>query len=71
MCNNLKLFLVFEIDFAGKRRTYLVEWLNSLLPTLGLPKNASDEDLRSCLIDGTILCRILNRLKPGFVDEVD
>ncbi|XP_021810864.1 kinesin-like protein KIN-14K isoform X2 [Prunus avium] len=53
----------------GKRRAYLVEWLNSLLPTLGLPKNASDEDLRSCLIDGTILCRILNRLKPGFVDE--
>ncbi|CAL2262264.1 unnamed protein product [Prunus armeniaca] len=56
-------------ETEGKRRTYLVEWLNSLLPTLGLPKTASDENLRSCLIDGTILCRILNRLKPGFVDE--
>lgn len=48
-----------------------MEWLNSLLPDLGLPVSASDEDLRSCLIDGTILCQILNRLRPGSVDEVD
>ncbi|KAK9926284.1 hypothetical protein M0R45_023524 [Rubus argutus] len=56
-------------ETEGKRRAYLVEWLNSLLPDLGLPVTASDEDLRSCLIDGTILCRILNRLRPGSVDE--
>lgn len=65
------LLMFFVINFAGKRRAYLVEWLNSLLPDLGLPVTASDEDLRSCLIDGTILCRILNRLRPGSVDEVD
>ncbi|KAM0982952.1 hypothetical protein ACFX2J_015678 [Malus domestica] len=56
-------------ETEGKRRAYLVEWLNSLVPNLGLPTAASDEDLRSCLIDGTVLCWILNRLRPGLVDE--
>ncbi|XP_050150697.1 kinesin-like protein KIN-14P isoform X1 [Malus sylvestris] len=56
-------------ETEGKRRAYLVEWLNSLVPNLGLPKNASYEDLRSCLIDGTVLCRMLNRLTPGLVDK--
>ncbi|KAB2609524.1 kinesin-4-like [Pyrus ussuriensis x Pyrus communis] len=56
-------------ETEGKRRAYLVEWLNSLVPNLGLPTTAPDEDLRSCLIDGTVLCWILNRLRPGLVDE--
>ncbi|KAB2634535.1 kinesin-4-like [Pyrus ussuriensis x Pyrus communis] len=56
-------------ETEGKRRACLVEWLNSLVPNLGLPTNASYEDLRSCLIDGTVLCRMLNRLRPGLVNE--
>ncbi|CAN6714314.1 unnamed protein product [Malus baccata var. baccata] len=56
-------------EIEGKRRAYLVEWLNSLVPNLGLPTNASYEDLRSCLIDGTVLCQMLNRLRPGLVDK--
>ncbi|XP_018500821.2 kinesin-like protein KIN-14P [Pyrus x bretschneideri] len=56
-------------ETEGKQRAYLVEWLNSLVPNLGLPTNASYEDLRSCLIDGTVLCRMLNRLRPGLVNE--
>nr|XP_011465397.1 PREDICTED: kinesin-4 isoform X3 [Fragaria vesca subsp. vesca] len=58
-------------EIEGKRLAYLVEWLNSLLPDLDLPATASDEDLRSFLIDGTILCRILNRLRPCSVEEVN
>jgi len=48
----------------------LLEWLNNTLPDLSLPLNASDEVLRMCLNDGTVLCRILNRLRPGSVKEV-
>ncbi|KAM5571151.1 kinesin-like protein KIN-14P [Rosa sericea] len=58
-------------ETEGKRLAFLVEWLNSILPDLGLPETASDEDLRSVLIDGTILCRLLNRLRPCSVDEVN
>ncbi|XP_040999315.1 kinesin-like protein KIN-14K isoform X4 [Juglans microcarpa x Juglans regia] len=53
----------------AKKRAILVEWLNNTLPGLSLPLNASDEELRMCLIDGTILCRILNRLRIGSVSE--
>lgn len=48
----------------------MVEWLNSMLPNLDLPANASTEELRDYLIDGTVLCRFLNRLRPGSVNEV-
>lgn len=54
----------------GKQRRIVVEWLNSTVPNLKLPTNASDEDLRACLTGGPILCRLLNKLKPGSVNEV-
>ncbi|KAM4114584.1 hypothetical protein ACJW30_04G079700 [Castanea mollissima] len=54
----------------AKQRAILLEWLNNTLPDVNLPLNASDEDLRMCLIDGTILCRILNMLRIGSVNEV-
>ncbi|CAI9754124.1 unnamed protein product [Fraxinus pennsylvanica] len=61
---------VFEPSSSNaKQRSTLVEWLNSVLPDLSLPINASDEELRGFLIDGTVLCRILNKLKPGSVTE--
>ncbi|RVX09226.1 Kinesin-like protein KIN-14K [Vitis vinifera] len=50
------------------QRTQLVEWLNGILPYLSLPLEASEEDLRACLIDGTVLCGILNRLSPGSIE---
>ncbi|CAK9147721.1 unnamed protein product [Ilex paraguariensis] len=55
----------------AKQREALVEWLNSLLPNLSLSINVSDEKLRTLLIDGTVLCQILNRLRPGSVTECD
>lgn len=48
----------------------MAEWLNSMLPNLNLPVKASVEELRACLIDGAVLCRFLNRLRPGSVSEV-
>ncbi|OIT02836.1 kinesin kp1 [Nicotiana attenuata] len=54
----------------AKQRATLVEWINSLLPHLSLPINASDEELRTYLVDGTILCQLLNKLKPGSIPEI-
>ncbi|XP_059287546.1 kinesin-like protein KIN-14M [Lycium ferocissimum] len=53
----------------AKQRAKLVEWLNSVLPHLSLPINASDEDLQAFLVDGSVLCQLLNKLKPGSVPE--
>ncbi|KAF8369926.1 hypothetical protein HHK36_032045 [Tetracentron sinense] len=57
------------INTEAKQRADLVQWINGMLPYLSLPLEASEEELRACLIDGTVLCSILNRLNPGFVDE--
>lgn len=60
----------FFFPFPAKQRALLIEWLNSIFPNLNFPIKASDEELRACLIDGTVLCQILKRLKPASVDEV-
>ncbi|GAB4834416.1 hypothetical protein Ancab_032672 [Ancistrocladus abbreviatus] len=46
----------------------IAEWFNIILPNLNLPLEASEDDMRVMLLDGTILCRILNRLSPGMVE---
>ncbi|KAK5819640.1 kinesin-like protein KIN-14K [Gossypium arboreum] len=53
----------------AKQREIVIQWLNTILPDLRLPTEASDEELRACLIDGTVLCRILNRLSPSSPNE--
>ncbi|GAA0153082.1 microtubule binding motor protein [Lithospermum erythrorhizon] len=53
----------------AKHRTSMIEWMNSVLPSLCLPVNASDEELRVFLVDGFVLCQLLNKLKPGSVPE--
>lgn len=52
---------------AAKKRLDVVVWLNSLFPDLDLSREASEEELRARLFDGTVLCRILNRLNPGLL----
>ncbi|XP_011022686.1 PREDICTED: kinesin-4-like isoform X2 [Populus euphratica] len=46
----------------------VIEWLNRSLPHLNLPSDASEEKLRAYLIDGTVLCNILDKLCPGLVE---
>lgn len=55
---------------GNQMRIQLVKWLNGMLPYLSLPLEASEEDLRACLFDGTVLCGILNRLNPGSIEMV-
>ncbi|XVF52904.1 hypothetical protein PTKIN_Ptkin05aG0055800 [Pterospermum kingtungense] len=58
----------FEGLISGDWLSSLVEWLNVILPDLRLPLDATEEELRGCLIDGTIFCTILNKLHPGSVE---
>ncbi|KAG5536203.1 hypothetical protein RHGRI_023854 [Rhododendron griersonianum] len=53
----------------AKLRATVVDWLNNILPNSSLPTNASDKELRAYLSDGTVLCQILNKLRPGSVIE--
>ncbi|XP_052483594.1 kinesin-like protein KIN-14J isoform X3 [Gossypium raimondii] len=46
----------------------LVDWLNAIFPDLRLPLDMTEDELRGCLIDGTIFCTILNKLHPGSVE---
>ncbi|WCJ26284.1 Kinesin-like protein KIN-14J [Euphorbia peplus] len=55
-------------DFDDGNLQSLVEWLNHMVPHLNLPLEASEEELRASLIDGTVLCSILHKLNPGSVD---
>ncbi|XP_010418391.1 PREDICTED: kinesin-like protein KIN-14G isoform X3 [Camelina sativa] len=52
-------------DDNKKGHQSLVEWLNETLPYLKLPWEASEDELRVCLRDGTVLCSLLNQLSPG------
>ncbi|XP_068641306.1 kinesin-like protein KIN-14C [Aristolochia californica] len=66
--SHLSMQTTFEVDEA-KCRENLVEWLNGLFPHLKLPLDASDEELRECLIDGSVFFGILYWMNPAFIDE--
>lgn len=53
-------------DIEANKRAVLVDWMNSIVPSLNLPVKASSEELRACLIDGTVLLQLLNKLRPGY-----
>ncbi|KAF1859399.1 hypothetical protein Lal_00009983 [Lupinus albus] len=58
-------------EVEAKNRMLLVQWLNSVLPSLNISINISDGELRACLSNGTVLCQILNKLRPGSVNVVN
>nr|XP_017239833.1 PREDICTED: kinesin-4-like [Daucus carota subsp. sativus] len=53
-----------------KQRSLLIEWINNTLVNVNLPGNASDEDLRAFLVDGSVLCEVLNKYKPGSIEVI-
>ncbi|KAJ6340121.1 hypothetical protein OIU77_007966 [Salix suchowensis] len=53
-------------DIEANQRAVTVEWMNSIVPNLNFPVRASSEELRACLIDGTVLLQLLNKLRPGY-----
>lgn len=61
------LLLCFTFLGSGKRRR-VVEWLNILFPSLNIPLEASDEELRALLFDGTVLCGVEKRQDPSALE---
>ncbi|KAG6501514.1 hypothetical protein ZIOFF_041395 [Zingiber officinale] len=61
--------LYIDAEMA-KRRSDVIEWLNSLFPGLRMPVDASEEELRARLLNGSLLCGILRRLSPGYSNEM-
>nr|XP_018673961.1 PREDICTED: kinesin-4 isoform X1 [Musa acuminata subsp. malaccensis]XP_018673963.1 PREDICTED: kinesin-4 isoform X2 [Musa acuminata subsp. malaccensis] len=58
-----------DADMA-KRRSEVIEWLNSLFPGLDIPVDALEEELRARLLDGALLCGILKRFNPDYSGEI-
>ncbi|KAK8690865.1 hypothetical protein V6N13_074391 [Hibiscus sabdariffa] len=65
---NIEQMESFEGMIRDDWLSSLVDWLNAMLPDLRLPLDTTEEELRGCLIDGTIFCTILNKLHPGSVE---
>lgn len=55
---------------AATRRSDVAAWLNSMFVTLNLPEELSEEDLRACLGNGSILCQVMNILNPGSIPKI-
>ncbi|KAB5531847.1 hypothetical protein DKX38_018517 [Salix brachista] len=55
----------YNKDIEANQRAILVEWMSGIVPDINFPAKASSEQLRACLIDGTVLLQILTRLRPG------
>ncbi|KAJ8768596.1 hypothetical protein K2173_022717 [Erythroxylum novogranatense] len=58
---------MFETVVDANRQS-LVEWLNFMVPHLNLRPGATNQELGTCLMDGTVLCSILNKLHPGLIE---
>ncbi|GJY34828.1 kinesin-like protein KIN-14C [Tanacetum coccineum] len=73
VCKNTQ-WLLYKAIASNNRLAHLAdrnEWLNRTLPNLNLPLNASDEEFRTLLADGTLLCRLMNKLGLGPAIEVE
>lgn len=55
---------------AATRRTDVAAWLNGMFATVNLPDEPSEEDLRACLSNGSILCQVMNKLNPGSIPKI-
>ncbi|KAE9614134.1 putative minus-end-directed kinesin ATPase [Lupinus albus] len=55
--------------FEDSQLASLVNWINAVLPNFNLPLETSEEELRSWLRDGSVLCSILDKLVPGSVER--
>ncbi|CAI0404562.1 unnamed protein product [Linum tenue] len=59
-------------DTEERKLVVLIEWISTILPDLKLQPKASVEELRECLSDGTVLLKILKKVRPGsFTEDVN
>ncbi|XP_024964619.1 kinesin-like protein KIN-14L [Cynara cardunculus var. scolymus] len=55
---------------AASRRIQATEWLESFVGPLGISKEPSEKEFISCLRNGLILCKAINKIQPGSVQKV-
>ncbi|XP_058738222.1 kinesin-like protein KIN-14L isoform X2 [Vicia villosa] len=55
---------------AALRRYEATQWLESQVGPLGISKQPSERELVSCLRNGLILCKAINKIHPGAVPKI-
>lgn len=45
-------------------------WLQEIVGNVGLSSDSTEEDLRLCLRNGIVLCKLINKVQPGAVHKV-
>ncbi|XP_057721575.1 kinesin-like protein KIN-14L [Arachis stenosperma] len=59
-----------KAEEAAWRRYEATQWLESQVGPLGISKQPSERELISCLRNGLILCKVINKIYPGSVPKV-
>ncbi|KAI5064530.1 hypothetical protein GOP47_0021200 [Adiantum capillus-veneris] len=52
------------------KRCHAASWLQRMIGPLDLPIDPSEEDLRLCLRDGSVLCRLITKVDPALLSKV-
>ncbi|MCO5564066.1 hypothetical protein L7F22_017722 [Adiantum nelumboides] len=52
------------------KRCHSASWLQRMIGPLDLPIDPSEEDLRLCLRDGNVLCRLISKVDPALMFKV-
>ncbi|KAI5427123.1 hypothetical protein KIW84_032516 [Lathyrus oleraceus] len=55
---------------AALRRYEATQWLESQVGSLGISKQPSERELVSCLRNGLILCKAINKIHPGAIPKI-
>ncbi|KVI12099.1 Calponin homology domain-containing protein [Cynara cardunculus var. scolymus] len=65
-----QFWVSFFVIFVASRRIQATEWLESFVGPLGISKEPSEKEFISCLRNGLILCKAINKIQPGSVQKV-
>ena len=64
------LLASLKAEEATNRRFEATAWLQSMVGSLDMPCEPSEENFRICLRNGIVLCKLLNKVQPGAVSKV-
>ncbi|XP_002992813.2 kinesin-like protein KIN-14F [Selaginella moellendorffii] len=59
-----------KAEEAATRRFQAASWINKIVGCSKIPSEPSEDELRLCLRNGALLCRLMNRIEPGSVSKV-
>jgi hypothetical protein len=52
------------------RRQQATIWLQDMVGTLSISAQPSEEELKTCLRNGLILCKVINKVQSGAIQKV-